>query len=214
MTIFWSYTTSGQHRPRIWYERLVSLEPFAKYFGSSTHTKRMVREGCRLSLEGFDDLIRCRLVIDMDQFISLKIDKSTLQENQKPRMCDYILLAELDSGSGELILLVAVIEISQKRYSIDKFRTQLSSGTNEAEKAIRNCWKQICLRYSDVWFFPIAVVGGKIPSREFVETQRSPIRLRAVKFHGREIIRIGRCSNRFTDISKVKKLLSKGRSIN
>ena len=61
---------SGQHRLRIWYERPVSLETFAKYFGSSTQAKRMVREGCRLSLEGFDDLIRCRLVIDMDQFVS------------------------------------------------------------------------------------------------------------------------------------------------
>ena len=68
-------------------------------------------------------------------------------------MRDHILLAELDSGSGELILLVAVIEVSQKRYSIDKFRTQLSSGTNEAEKAIKNCWKRICFRYLDVWFF-------------------------------------------------------------
>ena len=88
-------------------------------------------------------------------------------------MRDHILLAELDSGSGELILLVAVIEVSQKRYSIDKFRTQLSSGTNEAEKAIKNCWKQIRFRYSDVWFFPIAVVGGKIPNREFIETQKN-----------------------------------------
>ena len=134
---------SGQHRPRIWYERPVSLETFAKYFDGSTHTKRMVREGCRLSLEGFDDLIRCRLVIDMDQYISLEINRSRLQESQKPRMCDYILSAELDNGAGELILLVSVIEIPQKRYSIDKFRTQLSSGTNEAEKAIKNCWKQI-----------------------------------------------------------------------
>ena len=129
-------------------------------------------------------------------------------------MRDHILLAELDSGSGELILLVAVIEVSQKRYSIDKFRTQLSSGTNEAEKAIKNCWKQIRFRYSDVWFFPIAVVGGKIPNREFIETQKKPIQLRAAKFRGSEVIRIGRCSNRFTDISKVKKVLSKTRSIN
>jgi len=129
-------------------------------------------------------------------------------------MCDYILLAELDCGSKELILFVAVIEISQKRYSIDKFRSQLSSGTNEAEKAIKHCLKQICSRYSDVWFFPIAVVGGKIPSGEFIETQKKPIQLRAAKFHGSEVIRIGRCSNRFTDISKVKKVLSKRRSIN
>ena len=129
-------------------------------------------------------------------------------------MRDHIFLAELDSGSGELILLVAVIEVSQERYSIDRFRTQLSSGTSEAEKAIKNCWKKICFRYSDVWFFPIAIVGGKIPSQEFKKTQKSPIQLRAAKFHGSEVIRIGRCSNRFTDISKVKKVLSKARSIN
>ena len=66
----------------------MSLQAFAKYFGSSTYAKRMVREGCRLSLEGFDELIRCRLMIDMDQFVSLEINKSKLQENQKPRMCD------------------------------------------------------------------------------------------------------------------------------
>lgn len=167
-----------------------------------------------MSLEGFDDLIRCRLVIDMDRFISLEINKSNLRKSEKPKMCDYILFAELDGGRGELVLLVSAIEISQQRYSVEKFRTQLSSGTSEAEKAIRNCWKRIYFPYSDVWFFPIAVVGGKIPNRAFIETQKRPIQLRVAKFQENEVIRIGRCSNRFTDISKVKKILSKTRSLN
>lgn len=132
----------------------------ARHFRCRADSGRLVRERCRVSFDGF---YRSMLVIDLDC-----CNAEGVKFDQLAR-CDFIVFAEFKEDARRDVLMVSAIELTAQPFSVGKILPQLKGGANIAEDALGSCLELVKRRYASVRFFPIAFVGGGLPSAERVK---------------------------------------------
>lgn len=82
---------------------------------------------------------------------------------------DFIVFAEFKEDGIRDVLMVSAIELTAQPFSVGKIVPQLKGGARIAEDALGSCLELVNRRYACVRFFPIAFVGGGLPSAERVK---------------------------------------------
>ena len=169
---------------------LVVFQAFLDFFDCSEGAKRLNREGCAASLQGF---FARKLVIDLDCCSAHGI--------MHDKRCDFIVFAERENGDAEIELVVVAIELTKRRLLAGKVVPQLKAGARIAEGALRSCLDLINSQYSGVRFYSVAAVGGKIhpAERELLTRHESRIEFRLASGVRPVGIRVRRCGGRLRE---------------
>lgn len=175
---------------RIGNKRLVVFHALLDFFDCSEGAKRLSREGCAASLQGF---FARKLVIDLDC-----CSAHGIMHNKR---CDFIVFAEREKGDAETELVVVAIELTKRRLLAEKIVPQLKAGARIAEGALRSCLDLVNSQYSGVRFYSVAAVGGKIHPAERELLARSESRIEfPFACSGRPVgIRVRRCGGRLRE---------------
>ena len=164
----------------------------ARHFGCHSGSAKLVRERCRVSFDGF---YRSKLVIDLDH-----CNVEGVSFDQLAR-CDFIVFAEFKEDGRKDVLMVSAMELTAQPFSVGKIVPQLKGGANIAEDALGGCLELVNRWYANVRFFPIAFVGGGLPSAERVKlAKQRGIIFRSGRVREERNVQVRGCGSKLIDV--------------